>query len=63
MEDRFSGPDGKTYNNQGVHVFRFKWGRVTSLHIYTDTQKLAAILESFARGGRPAAGEAAIIDK
>jgi ketosteroid isomerase-like protein len=62
-KDRFSGPDGKTYNNQGVHVFRFKWGRVTSLHIYTDTQKLAAILESFARGGRPAAGEAAIIDK
>ncbi|MCW5873816.1 MAG: nuclear transport factor 2 family protein [Anaerolineales bacterium] len=61
-KDRFSGPDGTVYNNQGVHVFRLKWGRVTSLQIYTDTHKLAAILDSFARNGRPAAGEAPITD-
>lgn len=62
-KDRFSGPDGTIHNNQGVHVFRFKWGRVTSLHIYTDTYKLAAILDSFARNGRPEAGEPQIEDK
>lgn len=60
--DTFSGPDGTRYNNQGVHIFKLAWGRVTSLQIYTDTQKLAAILATLARGGRPAAGEPAITD-
>ncbi len=61
-DDHFTGPDGKRYGNQGVHVFRFKWARVTSLHIYTDTQKLTSICEHFAQLGRAEAGAMPIVD-
>lgn len=40
-EDSFTLRDGRKGNNQGVHVFHLRWGKVTSLHIYTDTQKLS----------------------
>lgn len=41
--DAFTLRDGRREGNQGVHIFRLRWGKVTALHIYTDTQKLAHI--------------------
>ncbi len=40
-EDR-ANLNGLEYNNQGVHFFRIQWGKVTTLHIYCDTERLAA---------------------
>jgi ketosteroid isomerase-like protein len=40
-EDWATTRDGKKYRNEGVHIIRFRWTRVVSLHVYLDTQKLA----------------------
>jgi len=42
--DRFHLRDGSLGANQGVHALRLKWGKVTSLRIYCDTQVLAQVL-------------------
>ena len=42
--DSFSLRDGSLGANQGVHVLRLKWGKVTSLRIHCDTQVLADVL-------------------
>jgi ketosteroid isomerase-like protein len=54
--------DGKPQSNQGVHMFRFKWGRCTSLRIFCDTQKLAGVLAAKAALGQPEALAAPIVD-
>jgi ketosteroid isomerase-like protein len=54
--------DGAPRSNEGVHMFRFAWGRVTSLHVYCDTQKLAAVLAAKAEGGVGEAVAAPIVD-
>jgi ketosteroid isomerase-like protein len=48
--DRFA-INGVPGNNQGVHVFRLRWGRVVELSVYCDTAKLGRYLEDKAAGG------------
>ena len=54
--------DGAPGSNRGVHVFRFAWGRCTSLHVYCDTQKLVTVFDAKARGGLVEALAAPIAD-
>jgi ketosteroid isomerase-like protein len=49
--DHVSDRAGTRYSNQGVHVLTIKWGKVTEMHIYCDTQKLAGILETIGDQG------------
>jgi len=60
--DSFTLPDGTRAGNQGVHVLRMAWGKVTSLRVYCDTQLLATILQEMQRQGRVEAGLAPIGD-
>lgn len=48
--DRFA-VDGVPGGNQGVHVFRLRWGRVVELAVYCDTEKLRRYLAAKAAGG------------
>ena len=43
---RATGKDGMPYTNQGVHIFYLRWGKVTGLDIYCDTQSIAAATRS-----------------
>lgn len=52
--------DGREESNQGVHVFRLRWGKVVGLTVYCDTQKLAAVCAAKARGGLGVAAAAPI---
>jgi ketosteroid isomerase-like protein len=38
---RATRKDGQPYTNQGLHIFYLRWGKVTRLEIYCDTQSLA----------------------
>src|SRR5579859_6670224 len=49
------------YQNEGVHVFRLRWGKVVSLRVYCDTAKLAAALLAQAANGTQAAAAAPIV--
>ena len=49
-------PGGAPYVNDGVHVIRMRWGKVTSLHAYLDTEILALAFRKMAAEG---IGEAA----
>ena len=49
--DELSDRDGNRYSNEGVHVITIKWGKVTELHIYCDTQKLATICQTLGGQG------------
>jgi ketosteroid isomerase-like protein len=60
--DSFTLPDGTRAGNQGVHVLRMAWGKVTSLRVYCDTQLLAIVLHEMQRQGRKEAGLAPIGD-
>lgn len=42
---------GAKESNQGVHMFRIKWGKVVALAIHCDTQKLADVLRRKAEAG------------
>lgn len=42
---------GQPYSNEGVHVFRLRWGRLVELHIYCDTAKLIDGLNGQAEHG------------
>ncbi|MFE6866876.1 nuclear transport factor 2 family protein [Kitasatospora sp. NPDC057692] len=53
--DHLTDREGNQYSNQGVHVVRIKWGRITELHVYCDTGLLEAVLE---RLGGQGVGEA-----
>jgi len=48
--DRFA-VNGVPGGNQGVHVFRLRWGRVVELSVYCDTDKLRRYLEAKAADG------------
>lgn len=39
--DRFTLPSGEVGSNEGVHVLRMRWGRVTELTVHCDTARLA----------------------
>lgn len=49
--DYIKAKDGTQFSNQGVHIFRIRWGKVTSLHIYCDTNKLDQVLAHQAAQG------------
>jgi ketosteroid isomerase-like protein len=57
--DHFS-VNGREESNQGVHVFRLRWGKVAGLTVYCDTQKLAAVCAAKSRAGLPVAAAAPI---
>lgn len=42
---------GETYINHGVHHVQLRWGRVTSLNIYLDTQLATNILDTLGASG------------
>ena len=44
--DRATPADGVDYVNSGVHVIRLRWGKVSSIHAYLDTQVL---IDTFSR--------------
>jgi hypothetical protein len=49
--DRFRLPDGTQGTNTGVHEFVLRWGRVHSLVIHCDTDRLQAYCERIAAAG------------
>ncbi len=60
--DHFTLRDGQRLSNEGVHVFRLRWGRVVALHIYCDTQKLETVCGLLAQQGVSEAAAGPIID-
>jgi len=46
-----SGTDGVRTSNEGINVVRIRWGRVTSVRIYTDTALLQETLDRIAAMG------------
>lgn len=57
-----SGTDGVRTYNEGVHVARLRWGRVTQLIICPDTVGLVATLQRLALAGNAEARAAPIVD-
>ncbi len=49
--------DGHRFNNQGIHCITIRWGKVSAVRIYCDTQVLADCLTRNAAQGL---GEAAL---
>jgi ketosteroid isomerase-like protein len=60
--DHITLPDGSLRGNRGVHALRLVWGKVVSLKVYCDTQRLAGILRELEAQGVPDAGGAPIGD-
>jgi ketosteroid isomerase-like protein len=61
-EDWATMRDGQEYRNEGVHIIRLRWGRVVSLRVYLDTQKIADACRHQAEHGLPQALAAPITD-
>jgi ketosteroid isomerase-like protein len=49
--DRGVAADGVDYENDGVHLLRLEWGRLTELHARLDTQHLERTLDRMAAAG------------
>lgn len=49
--DRATPPDGIPYTNVGMHLLRLRRGRLVSLQVYLDTQKVAEVCDRLAAGG------------
>lgn len=49
--DAIGTEDGGWHQNSGVHIIRLRWGKVTEIRIYCDTQKVAELCEIQARCG------------
>jgi ketosteroid isomerase-like protein len=60
--DHGTALDGQPFANQGVHFVTLRWGKVSSLRIYCDTQMLASVLQRNARHGATEAVAAPISD-
>jgi ketosteroid isomerase-like protein len=50
-DDFIKAKDGVRFTNHGVHIFRIRWGKVVSLHIFCDTQKIEEVLNHQASSG------------
>ena len=61
-DDRFALPDGSIGSNSGVHEFELRWGRVHSLVIHCDTQRLQRYCDRMAASGLAEARAAPITD-
>lgn len=53
---------GEPYENQGAHWLHIRWGRVTKLYAYLDSQLVAEACEEMARAGVAEAAAAPIVD-
>lgn len=42
---------GEPYVNQGVHHLQLRWGRVTSINVYLDTQRAVQVLTNLGAAG------------
>lgn len=64
VEWRDSGTclDGHRFSNQGVHMIRIRWGKVTAVRVYCDTAVLADVLQRNARAGAAEAALDPILD-
>jgi len=49
--DRAHPADGVAYENEGVHVLRFSWGRVVGIHAYLDTQRVEEVCDRLTKEG------------
>ncbi len=54
------GTDGVRTENTGVNLIQIRWGKVTSIRIYTDTVKLTNALKRLASAGNVEASKPAI---
>ena len=61
-DDRFTLPDGTAGSNTGVHEFELRWGRVRSLVIHCDSQRLHGYFARLVELGVAEAGAAPITD-
>ena len=61
-DDRFTLPDGTQGSNTGVHEFELRWGRVSSLVIHCDSQRLQHYCERLVACGVAEAGAEPITD-
>jgi hypothetical protein len=61
-DDRFHLPDGSRGTNSGVHEFELRWGRVRSLVIHCDTDRLQRYCERLFEAGIAEAKAAPITD-
>ena len=61
-DDRFTLPDGTAGSNTGVHEFELRWGRVRSLVIHCDTERLQRYCDRIAECGVTEAAAAPISD-
>jgi ketosteroid isomerase-like protein len=61
-DDRFTLPDGTQGSNTGVHEFELRWGRVHSLVIHCDSQRLQGYCDRLVACGMAEAGAAPITD-
>lgn len=50
-DDRFRLPDGSLGTNSGVHEFELRWGRVHSLVIHCDSDRLQRYCDRIAEAG------------
>jgi len=50
-DDRFLLPDGSVGTNQGVHEFELRWGKVHSLVVHCDTERLQRYCDRIAACG------------
>jgi ketosteroid isomerase-like protein len=49
--DRAIPPDGVGYVNEGTHVMKLQRGKITYIHAYLDTQKVAEMCDRLAEHG------------
>ena len=61
-DDRFLLPDGSVGTNRGVHEFELRWGKVHSLIVHCDTERLQGYCERMAACGVDEARAAPISD-
>jgi SnoaL-like protein len=61
-DDRFTLPDGTPGSNTGVHEFVLRWGRVHSLVIHCDSERLQGYCERIAACGIAEAAAPPITD-
>jgi Ketosteroid isomerase-related protein len=61
-QDQGVAADGVDYENEGVHLLRLKWGRLTELHAKLDTQHLERTLDRMAAAGIEEAAADPIVD-
>lgn len=60
--DRAQPVDGVPYINEGVHIFRIRWGRGVGIYAYLDTQKVEVVCQRLAQMGMAEAAAPPIED-